>query len=402
MKRLIAYICVLLSTLGYVVYSYSQLDPNLVLSSFGPYWRFQEMMWQMGYHQRDLSAVYFTVIILFFFVGAWMAYTSLQEHEKWSLFFTVIVLMFVAHNALSHDIFNYMFNARMVVKYQADPHVRVALDFPSDDWTRFMHNTHTPAPYGYGWTALSLFPYVLGFHKFNPTYLAFKLFMVGGLLLLYRAILYLSKISDREKDFHYLKWLVLLNPLIIIELVGNLHNDAWMMMFALFAYGVVFSLRATDSTIKLAGKLLLATVFLLASISIKFVTVLLVPMLLCIAVSKLAKNVPRLLSYGMAYWPEISALLVFVPLFTERSQQFHPWYLSWGLVFVPFMKKTWVRFAYLAFSISSMLRYIPFLRLGEYTQEILMQQKVITWVGGLVIFVLFSQVKKDWQLKHLK
>lgn len=402
MKRLIAYICFLLSTLGYIVYSYSQLDPNLVLSSFSPYWRFQEMMWNVGYHQRDLSTIYFTAIIFFFFIGAWMAYTYLQEHEKWSLFFTVIILMFVAHNALSHDIFNYMFNARMVVKYQTDPHVRVALDFPSDDWTRFMHNTHTPAPYGYGWTVLSLIPYVLGFHKFNSTYFAFKFFMVGGLFLLYRISAYLAEVSHREKDFHYLKWLVLLNPLIIIELVGNLHNDAWMLVFALFAYGVVFSLRPSESPMRRVGKLLLATVLLLMSISIKFVTVLLIPVLLCIAVSKLVKNVPRLISYGVSFWPEISAFLVFLPLFTERSQQFHPWYLSWGLVFVPFMKKTWVRIAYLAFSISSMLRYIPFLRLGEYAPDVLTQQKIVTWVGGIVIFVIFYQIKKNRQLKHLK
>jgi len=100
------------------------------------------------------------------------------------------------------------------------------------------------------------------------------------------------------------------------------------------------------------------------------------------------------------YWADISAVLLFLPLLTERSQQFHPWYLIWSLAFVPFMQKTWLKVWILAFSLSSMFRYVPFLYYGEYTPRELQQELLITWAGGIGVFVVWGLVRKFSVASH--
>ena len=60
----------------------------------------------------------------------------------------------------------------MVVDHSANPHISTAWDFVSDPWTRFVQNAHSPAPYGYGWTGLSVGPYLLGFKRLKTTMLS--------------------------------------------------------------------------------------------------------------------------------------------------------------------------------------------------------------------------------------
>ena len=45
-----------------------------------------------------------------------------------STLISIVLILLLSHNALSHDMFNY-FNARMVVKYAMNPHIHTALEF---------------------------------------------------------------------------------------------------------------------------------------------------------------------------------------------------------------------------------------------------------------------------------
>lgn len=84
---------------------------------------------------------------------------------------------------------------------------------------------------------------------------------------------------------------------------------------------------------------------------------------------------------------DASAVLLLIPLLSSRSQWFHPWYLIWSLSFLPFIHSNWLRVLLLSLSFSSMLRYIPWIKNGafEYTDELLVQQRIITWGVGLLI-----------------
>lgn len=394
MKRLLLQLFILAPFVGYFVYSYTQADPNLVLSTFPLYWKAQEWLWQIGYHQRELSSWIYGGLLVGMIASCAIVIKKCTESEKKSTLLSIALLLLFSHNALSHDIFNYIFNARMVVKYSMDPHIHTALEFPSDDWTRFMHNTHTPAPYGYGWTLLSLVPVVLGMGKFLLTYFLMKAWVVVGFVLLWCAMKRLAVVLNVQKEYEKNKWLFFLNPLVLIETFSNAHNDAWMMAPAVLALSLVFHRKKNN---KQRMIWMGVVVLLIISASIKFATLALIPLIGVIVLGKYVRQV-NWIHLFTKYWAELGSLLLFLPLFTARSQQFHPWYLMWSLSFIPFLRLRWAQLALIAFSFSSLMRYAPYILVGDYTQNVLFDQRVITWVGGIVVGAMMF----IWRMRYEK
>jgi hypothetical protein len=128
--------------------------------------------------------------------------------------------------------------------------------------------------------------------------------------------------------------------------------------------------------------LIISIVFFWFSYQVKFASVVLIPVLagLWLDVFWQAKGTfKRCLEFLKMYWPELSAGLLFLPLFTDRSQQFNPWYLIWSLAFLPFIKVRWVRLTLIVFSLTSLLRYVPFLYLATYSPTEQLESRIITW-----------------------
>lgn len=393
-------------------WSYSLTAPNLILSSWPPYWQWQLWMWRTFFNDRPLLAnSYLAIVSAWWLVFAGLLWSLAQQNwqlswrgSSWGRWLLIAVIMIspllLANNALSYDVFNYIFNAKMVVVFQANPHVKVALDYAYDDWVRFMHNTHTTAPYGYGWTGLSLVPFTLGMGKFLPTWVLFRLFSLLSWLLWLLAGRWVSKQVWPQYQPPVWTWAALaLNPLIVIEMITNSHNDLWMMAPALAGLGGAYVLgknRSKWPTSRIIGQLVWVALLLAFSISIKLATVVLLPLVLWLCWR------PR------PWWPLLAAGLLWAPLWTSRSQQFHPWYwswvLSWGLLLWPLLqsKSTWVKAGtqlllviMFSLAVSSLYRYIPYLQMGEYSDTLLLHQKLITW-SGLVVAV---GGWLGWQLK---
>lgn len=356
--------------LVYVVYSYTQVEPNLVLSSRPFLWQIQQALWVLGYQNRVLSSLIYLLIIVGLMASyGWMI--KLRNEKKFSLkqlkvtFGGSLIVMMLAYPALSHDVFNYLFNAKMVLKYQANPHIQVAMDFPQDPWLKYMHNIHTPAPYFYGWTAISLLPYWLGQEHLKVTISLFRLLTVAGLVLLIKGQERLLQ-NQQNKDKI---WYLALNPLVLIETVGNIHNDSVMM--ALLIWGLVCWRKFRQ---KSAWSWLILSVLLIGlSISIKYITVLIIP--------------GALAYYGLKKWGRkidwgtIQALIHFSPLvILNRSQRFLPWYLLWSLSFVPMSQNSTLVQMLILTSGTALLSYIPFLATGEYTTSLL-------WLRTMIIFL---------------
>ncbi len=376
----------------YSVWSFAFTDPNLVLTSWPPFWNFQQFMWSMS--KQTLTYAYVAIVFGQFFLSVFVskrAKTFNFDFKHWLIaFFIVTAPLLFSNNALSHDVFNYIFNARMVIKYQMNPHVQVAQHFFYDPWIRFMHNIHTPAPYFYGWTALSLLPYVLGFEKFLLTWLLFRAWSALGLLLTFLIIWLMMKKLHKENRFHFS--LLLFNPLLYIELISNSHNDGWLTWPALLS---LYLVQPSKKNTKLSfGKIIVSLLLLLLSMSTKYVTILLVPIwLLFVLHASVDKFLNRFhLSVLRAFnLFDLSAFFLFLPLLSARSQQFHPWYLSWSIIFLPLMKNTYAKLALVVLSVSSMLRYVPWLYNGafEYTPQIEMNEKLITWVPLIIVPIYF-------------
>jgi hypothetical protein len=426
---MILYILFFLSILFYSFFSYSLVDPNLVLSSNATYWSFQNWMWSTFFENGKLMAYTYFFLITTLFIIYFNILEKLRTNKtviknifknKYIFLFLIIILpLLFSYNALSHDVFNYIFNSRMIVEYGADPYVSVALDFPDDLWTRFMHNTHTPAPYGKGWTYLSLVPYLLGFGKFTLSLLSFRVWSLLSVFLLYFSLQHLSKSLLKRSLNLYELGLVFFNPLLLIETISNYHNDLWMMVPAVF--GVSFLVRSmgkkgSDNKDKM--RLLIISIFLLIiSISIKLASLALIPIwLLAIGLDNISERFSQKLAvkfklksemfknifekFITSFWnkfqnyiPDFAALLMLLPLFTARSQQFLPWYVLWVFVWIPFIKIKLFRNLIIIFTISSSLRYLPWLANNmDFSSQIITNQKYITWLIPTVF--LFTNLRK--------
>lgn len=406
----------------YSFFSYSLTDPNLVLIDWQPYWNFQQFMWQTFFSNAQLlTATYLVLVVLVFGVFLQILRVlqrSSLEYQKQPLqlillYGVIISPILFSYNALSHDVFNYIFNAKMLLLYDLNPHVHTALEVVGDDWTRFMHNTHTAAPYGYGWTALSLVPFLVGIQKFILTWFAFRLWSVVSVVLLFFALQHAAQSFLQRRLRTEELALVFLNPLFVLEVISNMHNDLWMIVPAVYALSFFWRMKGLvwgrSAIYGLCGAALL-----LLSISVKLATVVLLPIVLLILWEKLLlswsvrwleKRLPmvKLFSAGAVSWlqswygsfvPLAASILLFLPLLTSRSQYFHPWYLVWALAWVPLISQRFWKALILVFSLSSLVRYAPWLLEGGFADKTLWWQQVLTW-SIPVVFVLLWFAKSD-------
>jgi hypothetical protein len=149
-------------------------------------------------------------------------------------------------------------------------------------------------------------------------------------------------------------------------------------------------------------KIPLVTALMLLSVAIKYATLVLIPFIFYIVCKdKITKlRLGKLNKYQLKfdkYFFDLMSLAMFIPLFTERSQQFLPWYLSWSFIFAPFVKNKLWRNLLIVFSFSSLLRYapwfyyIPWMSFDLNTSHLLTWQISITWLIP-VFYLLLSGV----------
>jgi len=303
-------------------------------------------------------------------------------------------------NALSFDVFNYLFNAKMVAVYQANPHQQVALDFSGDPWIRFMHNTHTTAPYGPGWTAVSLLPFYGSFGKFLPAWLSFRLLNLVLLIVTFFVVLAGQKKVFAKKNYSALA-LFFFNPLVLLELIMNMHNDLWMMLPALLALILIYPQAKNKQFLPVKIKNIIFSLLLfIFSVSIKYASVIILPLWLFLFLlpflSKIKTKLQLSFQFIYRYLFDFAAVLMFLPLLTSRSQLFHPWYLIWSLIFLPFVKNKIIQTSLLILSFSSLLRYLPYLQENGYNDYTLFYQQLISLVPFL-IYLLSCYAKKVLQ-----
>lgn len=393
----------------YAIFSYSLVHPSLVLTSWQPYQFLQNWLWQNIFNNKILLSLIYLSLIL----GLWICFFYLvkvlksqkfnfKKHFFLFLFFSLPLLF--SYNALSADVFNYIFNAKLMIHYQVDPHITQPWII-NDEWLRFIQNANGLAPYGYVWTYLSFVPFsfylpnLFGLEsvKFVPTFFSFKLFMLIGLILTFVLISkFYKKIYNKNIPLEKMLWFFF-NPLVLIELVGNGHNDVWMMLPSLLALYLIWP----DKKIKKWWIYLISLILLLLSTQIKLASIVLLPIWFCLLVLNFAKKskitiiqlikqpVLQLFQNREVGLLNISALLLLVPLLTDRSWQFYPWYLTWALVFLPLINSKFVFSLLIGLSLSSMFRYIPWLLTNQYSDQVIFIQKMISWPLGIIFTVLF-------------
>lgn len=344
--------------LVYGVYSYSQVTPNLVLSSNALFWQFQQAMWQLGYHQRPLSTYLFIGCVL----ASFLAYGLLLQRIKKGLvsktlfvlqFALCVVALLPSYPALSNDIFNYLMNAKMMHVYNASPYMHAAWDFPQEPWLSFMMNIHTTTPYGYVWTGMGYILYMLALGDLQLGMILFRLLAVASVAAIGWSIWMMSP----KKKRMLLTGFFVFNPLVMLEAINNTHNDITMMAFLLVGLALYFRYKHT-SFLKATSALLLGWIL---SVYTKLVTVILPSVVALYYLVR--KKIPWFNAADYGAW------LLVVAMFADGSKRFFSWYLLWALSLSPLSQSKFTKQVLLLFSFTGMLSYMFFISSGEYSKE---------------------------------
>lgn len=358
-----------------VVYSYSQIDLNLTLTQWSPYQKIQAILIQLGYFNRPLSSALYIFFILLFTVFYLIILYQVRKGRLNIKELTLLVvgtglILTLSYPAFSHDIFNYMFDARIITKYGMNPYSFKALDFPGDLWIRFMHWTHRTYPYGPLWIILTTPFSYLGFQKFTLTLFNFKLLFLAGFYLNSYLINKISGIVN-PKNALYSTAFFALNPLILIETVLSPHNDSIMLLFALVS---IYAL--------LKNKLVFSLISMLVSAAVKFVTLSLVPVIIYLFKAKptdIKKQNESILTL----------MLIISLISTAVAVYYHellPWYAIVPFGFISLLTNhKIIQILGISLSVGLLSKYVSFLYNGEWTNGAYSNYLIL-----LLLIIIFS------------
>lgn len=370
------------------LYSFTQIDLNLTLSKITIWQRMEKAFVHVGYFQRPLSTTIFLTILFFLFffylLILWLTKNDrLKANQLWWLIFATVVILFLSYPAFSHDIFNYIFDAKIVAFYHQNPYRVKPLDFPDDPMTRFMHWTHRPSVYPPLWISLSVVPFVFGFGKFLLQLFLFKAMMAGFYLGTIWLIWKVSEaLTPKQKIFNLAFYAF--SPLVLIESLVSGHNDGVMVFFALLAFYLL-----------LKKKPFLSFLSWFFSIGVKYITAFLFPVFALLAWRKI-----RVKKVDYQKLTIAAILFLFLAILTTTYRiGFQPWYLLWTLPFIAL--KAEERFLFwltIGFSLGSLLRYTPFLYYGHWNYPV---PNMKLWLTALPVGLSFLvYLVKRWATKY--
>lgn len=375
-KALIVFYLLLIFSL--FLYSFTQVDLGLTLTKLSIWQVIQQFFQNIGYFQRPLSTAFFLLIVFFLFIFYFLfLYLSKKKQiSKKELFFIIVIVSLIlglSYNAFSYDLFNYIFDAKILTHYGQNPYIHKALDYQQDPMLSFMHWTHRTYPYGPVWLALTTSLSFIGMQYFLTTAILFKFLMIFSFL---GTVFFIGKILKKISPQNELFGLVFfaLNPLVLIESLVSAHNDIVMIFFSILAFYFLLSKNYYRSII-----------ILLLSIGVKFASLFLLPVFaLVLFFEKKKKEIP----WEKVFYLSIGLMIVAVFTASLRTN-FQPWYLLYVLPFAVFVsRKYFILIPSIIFSFFSLLQYAPFLYQGDWNPPVPM---ILYWLTliPIILSVIF-------------
>lgn len=367
-------------------YSYTQIDLSLTVSQASIVQTLEKSFQYVGYFMRPLSTQLYLVILLglffFYLLMLQQVRTGNISIKRFGLLIGgVTLLLLITYTAFSYDMFNYIFDAKIVTAYHENPYLKKALDYPQDPMLSFMRWTHRTYPYGPVWLGITVPLSYAGMQIFTVTFFLFKLLMAlsygGTVYFIYKI---LKKVLPSQALFGAAFFAF--NPLVIIESLVSGHNDIVMLCLAMAAvYALVHK------------KFLLALVILMLSIGIKFATIFLLPVFLYAWYLSLRQKKISWLKLIMFMALGMSGAVLAASL---RSN-FQPWYLLYVLPFTALLAgQKAVRMSVILLSMIGLCNYIPYLYSGNWDPPIPTILLSLNLIGlGLSSVLFLTFVKKE-------
>ena len=362
---------------GFFVYSFTQVDLGLTLSKFPAYQSLEKSLQYVGFYQRPLSAAIFIIIasLLFIFYASFLYLAKKGQLKLKTLtiltVLTAVILGF-SYNAFSYDLFNYIFDAKIVSYYHLNPYLYKASDFTSDPMLHFMRWTHRFYPYGPSWLILTVPLTFIGMNYFLPTFLMFKILMLASFL---GSCYLIYKISAKLFPENKLLNLVFFafNPLVLIETLISAHNDMPMIFFILLSIYLFIQ-----------KKKILSWVSNLFSIGIKFSTGALLPLFIII---EFFDRTNRRINWGK-FFVSATILSLSTVLLASIRTTFQPWYLVFPLSVATFVSsKKYISIPAIVASIFAVVIYVPYILMTDYAKGYPQIIQDIEFIGVATVLI---------------
>lgn len=337
---------VLLAALG--IFSYGFIDLNLRLSTNQLFMNLQRPLSALVYHQRSLATGIFVIFLLslfaFYLIFLRKTDTLFTSWKKLGrVILVTAVLLVLSFPALTYDIFNYIMTAKIAFTYHENPYVVMPIEIPNDPNLAFTRAANKLALYGPVWIALTAVPHYLGMGDIWKTIIAFKVMnavvYIGFCYFIYRVTKKLTNVV-----------FFALNPLVLIEILMNGHNDIYMMLFALLGLFLWYQKRFTQ---KAGGIILLASSWL-----VKGATLVLAPLLVFRRIS-----FERMLIYAYVFLAAV--FFIVAPV----REELYPWYAVWLITtasLLPFKTHRYIVGFTVVLSFALELRALPYMWMGYY------------------------------------
>ena len=131
MKRLFGYSYFFVA-IALFFYSFTQVDLSLTLSRVSIYQTVEKYFQHIGYFNRPESTVIFIALLILMF--SYYLYFLRQAYAKkikikqiWILIIGTAAILALSYNAFSYDLFNYIFDAKIITHYHQNPYFHKAL-----------------------------------------------------------------------------------------------------------------------------------------------------------------------------------------------------------------------------------------------------------------------------------
>lgn len=179
------------------------------------------------------------MVLLACCVLAWFVIRRFPHNRRlfWLVFGFAVLFSFtllMMYPITSSDVFEYVFHSRILVHYGLNPMVVAPIAFKGDSFLKALPWGQHPSPYGPLWLLLTVPGGLIANNDFLMSLIVMKFlplpFFLGSVLII-AAILQRMDANYRLAGTLLFAW----NPPVLLEAIGNGHNDLIMMFFVLFA-----------------------------------------------------------------------------------------------------------------------------------------------------------------------
>lgn len=391
MKLKLLFSSYILAVIALFFYSFTQVDLSLTLSQSSIYQTLEKQLQYVGFFQRPLSALIFIVISIVLFLSYFVFLHFAKENKlnfkslRLLILVTFVILVF-SYNGFSYDLFNYIFDAKILTFYHQNPYLHRPTDFLSDPMLNFMRWTHRTYPYGPSWLVLTLPLSFVGLNYFLPTFFLFKIMIgltfLGSCYLIYKIS---EIIFPKDKIFNTVFFA--LNPLVIIEGLVSSHNDFPLVFFGLLSIYLYIK-----------KKKLLSFFSLVFSIGIKYLSVSLIPVF---AWGFYLEKTKKEINFDKFFRIALICSLVTLFLVSLRTT-FQPWYLIFPFSLGSLIaRKYYVFIPVVIASATCLMVYVTYVFMTDYAKgypQIILNIELIG-LGAVIIATLFYFIKQKYYQK---